>query len=127
MKQAELLTVDEIAVVRSSMSAEELDRVAAKARDLRDWLRGFVTEHMGRPLKARALDQLGPVHDLLASDEIFLSLVPGPTAQARRTAGEATRPIFIFDRDADFGSRILCFLRSPKRSPNSSPRQIFAT
>jgi predicted RNA-binding Zn ribbon-like protein len=94
MKQAGLLTEDEIAVVKSSMSSEELDRVAAKARDLRDWLRGFVTEHMGRPLKAQALTQLGPVHDLLASDEIFLSLVPGPTPLAKRTPGGASPTIF---------------------------------
>jgi hypothetical protein len=71
MRQAGLLTVDEIAVVKSRMSSEELDRVAAKARDLRDWLRCFVTEHMGRPLKAQALTQLGPVHDRETSDEVW--------------------------------------------------------
>jgi predicted RNA-binding Zn ribbon-like protein len=88
MKQAELLTLDDIAVVKSSMSVQEIDRVAAKARDLRDWLRGFVTEHMGRPLKARALTQLGPLHDLLASDEMFLALAPGPPPLANQTTGE---------------------------------------
>src|SRR5271170_464696 len=94
MKQAGLLTVDEIAVVKSSMSSKELDRVAAKARDLRDWLRGFVTQHMGRPLKAQALTQLGPVHDLLESDEIFLSLVPGPTPLAKQTSHKASPTLF---------------------------------
>jgi predicted RNA-binding Zn ribbon-like protein len=94
MKQAGLLTVDEIAVVKSAMSARELDRVAAKARDLRTWLRGFVTEHMGRPLKARDLARLGPLHGLLASDEMFLSLVPGPTPSARPASGDASPGIF---------------------------------
>jgi predicted RNA-binding Zn ribbon-like protein len=86
MKQARLLSVDEIAVVKSSMSPKELDRVAAKARELRDWLRVFVMEHMGRPLKAQALTQLGPLNDLLVSDEIFLSLVPGPAPLAKQTS-----------------------------------------
>jgi predicted RNA-binding Zn ribbon-like protein len=94
MKQAGLLTTDELAVVKSSISSKELDRVAAKARDLRDWLRGFVTEHMGRPLKAQDLIKLGPVHDLLASDEMFWSLVPGPTPLAKQTSGEASPAIF---------------------------------
>ena len=93
MKQAGLLAVDEIAVVKSSMSSQELDRVAAKARNFRDWLRGFVTEHMGRPLKAPALTQLGPLNDLLASDEMFLSLVPGPTPLATQS-GKASPTIF---------------------------------
>jgi len=94
MKQAGLLTVDDIAVVKSSMSSQELDRVAAKARHLRDWLRGFVTEHMGRPLKAQALTQLGPLHDLLTSDQMFLSLVPGPAPWPKQTPGKASRTIF---------------------------------
>jgi len=94
MKQAGLLTVDDIAVVKSSMSSKELDRVAAKARGLRDWLRGFVTEHMGRPLKAEDLTQLGPLHDLLASDEMFWSLVPGSTPLAMQTSGKTSPRIF---------------------------------
>lgn len=93
MIQAGLLTTDELAVVKSSMSSKELDRVAAKARDLRDWLRGFVTEHMGRSLKAPALTQLGPLNDLLASDEMFLSLVSEPTPLVKQTSGKASHAI----------------------------------
>ena len=94
MKQAGLISVDEIAVLKSSMSPRELDRVAAKARDLRDWLRVFVTEHMGRPLKDQALAQLGPLNDLLVSDEIFLSLVPGPAPSEKQTSDEESPAIF---------------------------------
>ena len=90
MRQAGLLTVDEIAVVKSSMSARELDRVAAKARGLRDWLRGFVTQHMGRSLKAQDLTRLGPLHDLLAADEMFWSLMPGSVSVAKPAPGEAS-------------------------------------
>jgi predicted RNA-binding Zn ribbon-like protein len=94
LKQAGLLTVDEIAVVKSSMSPKELDRVAGKARGLRDWLRDFVTAHMGRPLKAQALTQLGPLNELLGMDEIFWSLVPGPVPSSRQTSGKAPPTIF---------------------------------
>jgi len=94
MQQAGLLRVDEIAVVKSSMSLKELDRVAAKARRLRDWLRGFVAAHLGRPLKAQALSQLGPLNDLLVSDDIFLRLVPGPAPLAKQTSTGASSTIF---------------------------------
>jgi predicted RNA-binding Zn ribbon-like protein len=94
MKQAGLLTVDDIAIVKSSISPKELDRVAAKARNLRDWLRDFVTAHMGRPLKAQALAKLGPLNELLASDEMFLSLVPGTTPLSKKTSGKASPGIF---------------------------------
>src|SRR5271170_449560 len=60
MKQAELLTDDDIAVAKSNMSAKELDRVAANAQELREWFRGFVKAHQGKPLKAHALTHLGP-------------------------------------------------------------------
>ena len=94
MKQAGLLTVDDIAVVKSSMSLKELDRVAAKARRLRDWLRDFVTTHMGRPLKPQALNQLGPLNDLLRMDEFFWSLTPGPTLSTKRNADKASPAMF---------------------------------
>jgi len=94
MQQAGLLRVDEIAVVKSSLSPKELDRVAAKARELRDWLRDFVTAHMGRPLTAQALAQLGPLHELLGTDEIFWSLVPGAAPSSKQTPGKASPAIF---------------------------------
>jgi predicted RNA-binding Zn ribbon-like protein len=98
MKQAGLLSVDEIAVVKSNMSPKELDRVAARARGLRDWLRDFVAAHMGRPLKAQALNQLmtqlGPLSELLGMDEIFWSLEPGPTPSSKQTSGKTPRAIF---------------------------------
>jgi predicted RNA-binding Zn ribbon-like protein len=49
----------------------ELDRVAREARDLREWCRGFVRRHMGKPLKRDALRELDPLNKLLARDEAF--------------------------------------------------------
>ena len=94
MEQAGLLSADDIAVVKSSISAKEIDRAAAKARELRDWLRSFVTAHMGRRLKAQASAQLGPLNELLKTDEIFWSLVPGPAHPSKQASGKGSRAIF---------------------------------
>jgi predicted RNA-binding Zn ribbon-like protein len=94
MEQAGLLSFDDIAVVKSSMSPKELDRVAEKARGLRDWLREFVTTNMGRPLRAQALIQLRPLNELLGMDEIFWSLVPGPASSSKQTSGKASPAMF---------------------------------
>ena len=53
----------------------ELDRVADQARDLREWFRGFVRAHMGRPLRADALGELAPLNRLLERDEAFGRIV----------------------------------------------------
>ncbi len=93
MKQAGLLTVDDIAVIKSSISHKELDRVAAKARGLRTWFRDFVTAHMGRPLNPRAMNDLAPLNELLAMDEIYWSLAPGPAPSSNPNPGKPTPAI----------------------------------
>jgi predicted RNA-binding Zn ribbon-like protein len=50
---------------------DELDKVADQARALREWFRGFVRKHMGRPLTPKALAELGPLNRLLERDEAF--------------------------------------------------------
>ena len=56
----------------------ELDRVADQARDLRQWFRGFVRAHMGRPLGAHALDELTPLSRLLERDEAYQRIARSP-------------------------------------------------
>jgi predicted RNA-binding Zn ribbon-like protein len=57
-------------IARRAMPGE-LDRVADQARDLREWFRGFVRNHMGRPLDAGALGELEPLNRLLERDEAY--------------------------------------------------------
>jgi predicted RNA-binding Zn ribbon-like protein len=57
--------------IKARAKPGELDRVAAQARDLREWCRGFVRKHMGKPLKPNALRELDPLNRLLARDEAF--------------------------------------------------------
>ena len=49
----------------------ELDKVADQVRALREWFRGFVRKHAGRPLTPKALRELGPLNGLLERDEVF--------------------------------------------------------
>jgi predicted RNA-binding Zn ribbon-like protein len=47
-----------------------LDEVARQAREFRQWLRGFVTARMGKPLRAIAA-ALAPLNEVLARDNSF--------------------------------------------------------
>ena len=71
LKQAQLVSADAIKSIRAHALPGEVDKVADQARSLREWFRGFVRQHMGRPLAAEALVQLEPLNWLLARDETF--------------------------------------------------------
>jgi predicted RNA-binding Zn ribbon-like protein len=46
----------------------DLDAVAAQARALREWFRGFVAKHKGKRLRTNALKDLGPLNRILERD-----------------------------------------------------------
>jgi predicted RNA-binding Zn ribbon-like protein len=75
LKQANLVPREALDAIKRAAKPGELDKVAEQARDLREWFRGFVRKHMGRPLTARALRELEPLNRLLARDESFSQLV----------------------------------------------------
>jgi predicted RNA-binding Zn ribbon-like protein len=53
----------------------ELDTIAAQARALREWFRGFARAHIGRQLTRDAIDELGPLNHILARDEEYGQVV----------------------------------------------------
>src|SRR5215475_5925566 len=71
LAQARLVPVDELDGLKARAMPGELDKVADQARTLREWFRGFVHKHMGRPLTPKALHELGPLNRLLERDETF--------------------------------------------------------
>jgi predicted RNA-binding Zn ribbon-like protein len=75
LQQAQLVPPDALETMRKHAKPGELDRVAAQARNLREWFRTFVDENKGKPLKAAALADLEPLNRLLARDEGFGQLV----------------------------------------------------
>ena len=71
LAQAMLVPADALNELKARAMPGELDKVADQARALREWFRGFVRKHMGRPLTPKALNELGPLNRLLERDEVF--------------------------------------------------------
>jgi predicted RNA-binding Zn ribbon-like protein len=71
LAQADLIPASALRALTARAAPGELDNVAEQARALREWFRGFVREHMGRPLTPEAVRELGPLNALLGSDEKF--------------------------------------------------------
>ena len=78
--QARLVPAEALESMRAHALPGELDKVADQARRLREWFRGFVRQHKGRPLAAAALAQLEPLNRLLERDEVFGRIIPRPAA-----------------------------------------------
>jgi predicted RNA-binding Zn ribbon-like protein len=89
LEQAHLVPTDVLNAVRKQATAEEIDRVAAQARRLREWFRNLLRERQGKPLKALELSDLEPLNRLLSRDEGFGRLVPQKSG--RTTALELQR------------------------------------
>jgi predicted RNA-binding Zn ribbon-like protein len=81
LKQAGLITSNDLAIIESNFSAGELDLIARQARELREWFRHFVNTHQGRSLTAEALTKLELLNDLLGLDQIFWKVVPKPEGE----------------------------------------------
>jgi predicted RNA-binding Zn ribbon-like protein len=75
LEQSKLVPADVLRAMRERAMPDELDRLAAQARSLREWFRAFVREHKGRPLESVDLRELEPLNLLLARDEGFAKVV----------------------------------------------------
>jgi len=71
LEQARLVPPEVLDGLRAKAVRGELDSIAARARNLREWFRSFVHAHRGRPLSAKDLDELAPLNELLERDEGF--------------------------------------------------------
>jgi predicted RNA-binding Zn ribbon-like protein len=91
LEQAQLVPADALTSVRMQALPGELDAVADQARSLREWFRGFVRRHKGRPLNAKCLAQLEPLNRLLERDESFHRIVAAPRSEKRPLRFEAVR------------------------------------
>lgn len=76
--QASLVPDEVVASFRKRTTPGELDRVAQRARELREWFRDFVLAHRGLPLSADAITELAPLNRILERDESFSQLVQVP-------------------------------------------------
>jgi predicted RNA-binding Zn ribbon-like protein len=77
LREAGLVPSGVLDDLRTRAARGELDKVADEARVLREWFRGFVSGHMGRPLATAALRELGPLNRLLQGDRTFSRICEG--------------------------------------------------
>ena len=81
LAQGQLAPAETLEALRARAMPGEFDNVAAQARSLREWFRGFVRQRKGRPLNSADLSELEPLNRLLERDEGFGRIVvrsPGP-------------------------------------------------
>jgi predicted RNA-binding Zn ribbon-like protein len=91
LEQARLVPTDVLNEMRKQAKPEEIDRVAAQARNLREWFRALVQENKGKPLKGAALANLEPLNRLLAKDEGFGQLVARKRGKSTALELQSTR------------------------------------
>jgi predicted RNA-binding Zn ribbon-like protein len=91
LAQARLVSAATLESIRAQALPGEFDKVAHQARDLREWFRGFVREHMGRPLALENLDELEPLNRLLARDEMFSRIALQPEKKPALLAFQVER------------------------------------
>jgi predicted RNA-binding Zn ribbon-like protein len=84
LEQANVIAPDVAARFRRSNDQRALDGVAGRAREFRDWLREFVTRHMGKPLTTGAAKTLRTLNELLAGDTSYPMVEAGGGEQALR-------------------------------------------
>jgi predicted RNA-binding Zn ribbon-like protein len=82
LKKADAVPAAVVARFLAETPVPALDVVARQARELREWFRGFVSNHAGKPLVPASLDALAPLNDLLGQDESYRRI-------ARAQQGEA--------------------------------------
>jgi predicted RNA-binding Zn ribbon-like protein len=75
LEQARLVPTEALETLKVQALPGELDKVADQARNLREWFRGFVIAHKGRPLVADDLRELETLNRLLERDEAFGQIV----------------------------------------------------
>jgi predicted RNA-binding Zn ribbon-like protein len=85
LEAAELVPREALAALRKKAVPGEFDTVASQARKLREWFRGFVRAHMGKPLKPRALQDLEPLNRVLSRDEEFGRVVSRDVSRKKRS------------------------------------------
>jgi predicted RNA-binding Zn ribbon-like protein len=84
LAQAKLVPVHVLNDLKARAMPRELDKVADQARVLREWFRGFVRKHMGRPLAPKAFQELRPLNKLLKRDQSFSQIARDGYSKSHR-------------------------------------------
>jgi predicted RNA-binding Zn ribbon-like protein len=93
LAQANLVPAGALGAISAGAAPRDLDKIAGKARALREWFRLFVRDHMGRPLTAAALGELKPLNALLERDETFSRITGGRDGDGERLELQTMRSL----------------------------------
>jgi predicted RNA-binding Zn ribbon-like protein len=91
LEQSELVPRAALKEIRIRSTAAELDDVAARARDLREWFRGFVRKRTERALVTKDLRELQSLNQLLERDQQHGEIVANASAGTTRFELRANR------------------------------------
>jgi predicted RNA-binding Zn ribbon-like protein len=110
LQQANVIATDVAARFELSKDPRALDGVAGKAREFRDWLRGFVTRHMGKPLTTGAAKALGPLNELLVGDTSYpvVEAAEGEQALRLRRVRQWESPDELLQPVAEAAADLVC-------------------
>jgi hypothetical protein len=121
LEQSELVPPEAAATIRANCFPGELDAVAAHARALREWFRGFVLAHRGHSLGPHSLRELEPLNRILERDDAYGAIVAGPVDAIDRSAKSDLSGVLCVA-----GVRQTpCFCRSRTEWPTSLRLKIF--
>jgi predicted RNA-binding Zn ribbon-like protein len=110
LERANVIGPDVATRFRRSNDQRTLDCVAVSAREFRDWLRDFVTRHMGRPLTKGSAKALGPLNQLLAGDTSYpvVEAAGGEQALRLRRIRRCERPDDLLRPIAEAAADLVC-------------------
>ncbi|MCE4226240.1 hypothetical protein HCU64_21035 [Methylobacterium sp. C25] len=112
LEQAGLVSAEAVAAVRDRATPGELDDVAAQARQLRAWFRGFVEDRRGRVLTSDDLAELKPLNRLLERGQSFSQIVSeirdGVSGLALQTARHWRTPDSLLQPIGEVLARLVC-------------------
>ncbi len=95
------------AVTRFGGNPSALDAVAAQARDLREWFRGFVARYAGAAVPGSAEPELAPLNTLLAQDASCLRVECHGAALAVRRVRDWNAPAALLQPVAESIAELL--------------------
>ena len=81
LARAQLISAAVLRQARSQSSLGALNKVTEQARELREWFRGFVERHRGRPLTRDDLKKLERLNRLLEQDDFFSQIAPATSKE----------------------------------------------
>jgi predicted RNA-binding Zn ribbon-like protein len=87
LERAELIDDATVRRFNAAGGARDIDNAARDARALREWLRGFVDKHKGKPLRANALKETESLNHLLADGSVYYQLEQSTNADRHEGNG----------------------------------------